>query len=82
MEVFHNPFAHHPVPHALLPEATHWFDVGGERICSSHYATGILWSETWITDAANPPIRLEDILSGNGAALQKSLRAPPSRGSG
>lgn len=82
MEVFHNPFARHPVPHALLPEATHWFDVGGERICSSHYATGILWSETWITDAANSPIRLEDILSRNGAALQKSLRAPPSRGSG
>ncbi|MCA0367234.1 MAG: hypothetical protein LCH57_04120 [Proteobacteria bacterium] len=62
MEVFHNPFAAYPVPFDLLPEATHWFDQDGERVCRSHYKTGILWSKTWITDAADPPLRLEDIL--------------------
>ncbi len=71
IEVFHNPFARHPVPHELLPEATHWFDVDGETICSAYYETGILWSETWITDAERPPIRLEDILSGDIPALKK-----------
>ncbi|MEN5230806.1 hypothetical protein [Brevundimonas naejangsanensis] len=69
LEVFHNPFARHPVPHALLPEATHWFDKDGEQVCSAFYETGILWSETWITDADKPPIRLEDILSGDIPAL-------------
>jgi hypothetical protein len=39
LEVFHNPFARHPVPFALLPEATHWFDLEGERVCRSVYAT-------------------------------------------
>jgi hypothetical protein len=32
--VFHNPYARHPVPHELLPEATHWFEHDGEKICS------------------------------------------------
>ena len=62
LEVFHNPFARHPVPHELLPEATHWFDQGGERVCSSHYETSILWSTTHITDGDKPPLRLEDFL--------------------
>ena len=62
MEVFHNPFARHPVAHALLPEATHWFDKDGERICSSFYEPSILWSTTHITDGDKPPLRLEDFL--------------------
>lgn len=35
MEVFHNSFARHPVHQTLLPEATHWFEQNGERVCSS-----------------------------------------------
>lgn len=62
MEVFHNPYARHAVPKALLPEATHWFEQDGERVCSSVYETSILWSKTYITDADKPPLRLEDFL--------------------
>lgn len=72
MEVFHNPFAHHPVSHALLPEATHWFEQDGERICSSVYETSILWSTTHITDGDKPPLRLEDFLNDRA-----SEREPP-----
>ena len=62
LEIFHNPFASHPVPFDLLPEATHWFDEGGERICRSFYETSILWSKTYIDDADKPSRRLEDFL--------------------
>lgn len=48
LEVFHNPFARHPLPEALLPEATHWIEVDGAIDCRSHYATNILWSRTLI----------------------------------
>ncbi|MBF0429325.1 MAG: hypothetical protein HQL94_10415, partial [Magnetococcales bacterium] len=48
LEVFHNPFARHPLPHELVPEATHWFDHGGELICESFYKTSILKSKTLI----------------------------------
>ena len=53
LEVFHNPFARHPLPEALLPEATHWVDADGEQICRSHYATNILWSGTLIQNHAD-----------------------------
>jgi hypothetical protein len=62
LEVFHNPFAQHPVPYALLPEATHWFDLAGEKVCRSVYETSILWSQTPITDVDKPAPRLEDFL--------------------
>jgi len=72
MEVFHNPFARHPVPFELLPEATHWFDQGGERVCRSFYETSILWSKTLIDDAGKPPRRLEDFLPGDTGGLNWS----------
>jgi hypothetical protein len=62
MEVFHNPFARHPAPYELLPEATHWFEQGGERVCRSFYETSILWSKTFIDDGDKPPRQLEDFL--------------------
>jgi len=62
LELFHNPFARHPVPFELLPEATHWFELGGEKVCRSVYATSILWSQTVITDSDKPAPRLEDFL--------------------
>ena len=48
LEVFHNPFARHPLSRALLREATHWFNAGGEIICESHYETSVMWSQTLI----------------------------------
>jgi hypothetical protein len=62
LEVFHNPFAKHPLPFELMPEATHWFDHEGEIICASHYEHSILWSRTLIQNESDPPFRLEDIL--------------------
>jgi hypothetical protein len=54
LEVFHNPFARHPLPHTLLPEATHCFERNGETVCSSFYEHSILWSKTLILDADDP----------------------------
>ena len=62
-EVFHNPFARFPVPFDLLPEAMHWFDYDGERVCKSFYAYSILWSQTLITDKDQPEPRLEDFVA-------------------
>jgi hypothetical protein len=62
MEVFHNPFARHPVPFELLPEAQHWFEENGEWQCSSIYEASILWSQTTITDADKPAPTLQDLL--------------------
>ena len=64
LEVFHNPFSRYPVPFELLPEATHWFEQDGEKVCGSFYETSILWSQTRIQDASEPPLRLEDYLGG------------------
>ena len=75
LEVFHNPFARHPVSHALLPEVTHWFDQGGERVCSSFYEPLILWSKTYITDGDKPPLRPEDFLGEPSAEAE--LPGPP-----
>jgi hypothetical protein len=63
LEIFHNPFARHPTPFALLPEATHWFEHDGEWACRSVYATSILWSQTLISDADKPAPRLDDFLA-------------------
>ncbi|AXE63570.1 hypothetical protein BBF93_04560 [Hyphomonas sp. CACIAM 19H1] len=54
LEVIHNPFAQHPLPEALIPEATHWFRMHDEWICRSHYATSILSSRTLIQNASDP----------------------------
>lgn len=62
MEVFHNPFAMKPLPFELLPEATHWFDQDGERVCRSFYETSILSSQTFIQDEGKPLLRLENLL--------------------
>ncbi|MGV2981964.1 hypothetical protein ACERNI_17485 [Camelimonas sp. ID_303_24] len=63
MEVFHNPFALHPVSFDLLPEATHWFEQDGEWMCSSVYEASILWSQTLITGTDKPAPKLDDFLS-------------------
>lgn len=68
MEVFHNPYARHPTPHELLPEATHWFERGGEIECEAFYETSILWSQTLITDSNKRPPILEDFLPDEGVA--------------
>jgi hypothetical protein len=60
LEVFHNPFAQHPLPHALVPEATHWFEVEGEIVCEAHYETSVLWSKTLIQNDSHPMPTLAD----------------------
>lgn len=72
MEVFHNPFARHPVPFELLPEAQHWFEANGEWQCSSVYETSILWSQTWVTDADKPAPTLQDFMEGKKSSTDAS----------
>jgi len=62
LEVFHNPHARHPLPKALIPEATHWFERGGETICESFYETSILWSQTRILNRDDRVPTLDDFL--------------------
>lgn len=68
MEVFHNPYAHHPTPKSLLPEATHWFDRDGAIECESHYETSILWSKTLIHNRDQKQPVLDDFLSATSVA--------------
>jgi hypothetical protein len=67
LEVIHNPYAKHPVQFGLLPEATHWFEEDGEKVCRSFYATSILWSKTLITDSAKPAPQLENFQAHSDA---------------
>jgi hypothetical protein len=62
LEVFHNPYARHPVPFELVPEATHWFDEHGEMTCSAVYEHSILWSQTLILNQNDRVPGLEDFL--------------------
>lgn len=54
LEVFHNPFARHPIADELIPEATHWRLIDGEWLCRSHYPMSILWSRTLILKQTDP----------------------------
>jgi hypothetical protein len=63
LEVFHNPFAEHPVSQLLLPEVTHWFQESGEVKCASFYSTSILRSQTLVQNKNDPMPKLEDFLS-------------------
>lgn len=63
LEVFHNPFAKHPIPLDLLPEACHWIDEDGEKVCRSFYETSILWSYTIIQNESAPPLTLDNLQS-------------------
>ena len=76
LEVFHNPFARHPLPLELLPEATHWIEVDDELACRSHYATNILWSGTLIQNQAEEMPTYETI----PAYLESVARRRAARG--
>lgn len=85
LEVFHNPFARHRLPEALLPEATHWIEVDDEIVCRSHYATNILWSGTLIQDQADEiptyegiPAYLEDVARCRGKEAGTDMVDPAS----
>jgi hypothetical protein len=65
LEVFHNPYARHPAPFGLVPEATHWFDQAGELACSAFYEHAILWSWTrTLNDSGRIP-QLADFVGRN-----------------
>ncbi|WP_397453729.1 hypothetical protein [Pseudomonas sp. NA-150] len=61
MEVFHNPFAKHPMSKQVLPEAQHWLEKNGDIVCEAFYETSILWSETLVRESGADPIRIEDV---------------------
>ncbi len=65
LEVFHNPFARHPIPDTLLPEATHWRMINGEVICRAFYEKSILRSRTLILKGSDPVPTIADILKSN-----------------
>ncbi len=65
--MFHNPYARYPVPRALLPEATHWFNDDGEMTCKAYYETSVLWSVTRIQNDTDPMPTLEDFKLGSEA---------------
>ena len=48
LEVYHNPLAAHPIPFALLPGATHWFETDGEVTCQSMWQWSVLSSVTHV----------------------------------
>lgn len=52
LEIFHNPFAAHPMSTRLLPEAQHWVEKDGEMVAQAFYETSILWSQTIVEDAS------------------------------
>ena len=71
-EVFHNPFATHPIPDALFPEAQHWRMVDGEGICRAFYPYSILRSRTYILDAKKPVPTLEQLLGKTAESASDS----------
>ena len=79
LEVFHNPFARHPLPHALLPEATHWFEKDGAIDNHTHYLNSILWSGTLVLNPEDSmptyetiPAFLEDLARRRAVKMKKS----------
>jgi len=69
LEVFHNPFARHPISKELLPEATHWFEKNGEIVCSAFYETSILWSRTTNQRDSDRMPTLNDSMSDSGSEV-------------
>ena len=63
LEIFHNPYAHHPFPTTLLPEATHWVSGRNGITCRSHYEHSILHSITLTQKITDPIPRYEDFLN-------------------
>jgi hypothetical protein len=61
LEAFHNPYARHPIPDELLPEATHWRWINGQGISQAFYETSILYSRTIILPADKPIPTFTDV---------------------
>lgn len=71
LEVFHNPFAMHPLPGTLLPEATHWRLTSEGWDYKSHYKTRILWSRAIIADPKEGVPTYDDV----PAFFERMMRA-------
>lgn len=67
LEFFHNPYARHRVSLDLVPEATHWFDQDGDRVCRSVYKHSVLWSRTMILNKDDKVPTLQDFMSEDEA---------------
>ena len=66
-------------PHALLPEATHWFEQDGAIDNRAYYPNSILWSGTLVLDPEDPmptyetiPAFLEDLARRRMAKRKKT----------
>lgn len=62
MEVFHNPFAEHPLDHSLFPKAAHWFERDGLIDHKIHYEHSILSSMTLIQEEDAPMPAVKDLV--------------------
>ena len=71
LEVFHNPFARHPIPDSLLPEATHWRMVDGEGVCRSFYEKSVLRSRTLILPADAPVPTVDELFKAQGESEEE-----------
>ncbi|WIA62603.1 hypothetical protein [Stenotrophomonas sp. BIO128-Bstrain] len=67
LEFFHNAYARHRVSLDLVPEATHWFDQDGDRVCRSVYKHSVLWSRTMILNKDDKVPTLQDFMSEDEA---------------
>ncbi|WP_299011784.1 hypothetical protein [uncultured Shewanella sp.] len=63
IEVFHNPYAKHPVSKKLLPEITHWYEDNKEIVCSSFYETSILYSKTLIQNETDKMPSIHELMA-------------------
>lgn len=62
LEVYHNPYAAHPIPDELLPEASHWRMLNGEGIVRAFYPYSILRSRTLVQKISDPMPTLDQLL--------------------
>jgi hypothetical protein len=61
MEIFHNPFAQHPFPQELLPEANHWKWINDELYSQPFHEVSILKSRTLVINDDTPVPTLEQL---------------------
>jgi hypothetical protein len=62
LEVYHNPYATHPIPDELLPEASHWRMIDGEGTVRAFYPYSILRSRTLVQKISDSMPTLDQIL--------------------
>lgn len=75
LEVFHNPFARHPIPRQLIPEAQHWFAEAEDISCQAFFETSILKSQTFILSFPIRIISCEPTISATCLDWESNVRS-------